>query len=108
MKLSVEEALARGVAAQKQGRLQEAEQVYKAVLQAVPDNAEANYNLGLLAASVHKFHVACFYFKGAIDASPEKPEYWVGYIEALIDDGQVEQARKPFLAVQIKTLHPLI
>ena len=106
MKLSVEEALARGVAAQKQGRLQEAEQVYKAVLQAVPDNAEANYNLGLLAASVHKFRVACFYFKGAIDASPEKPEYWVGYIEALIDDGQVEQARKTISSCSNKDIAP--
>ena len=83
-----------GGTAQEEGRLQEAEQVYKAALQALPDNAQANYNLGILAASMHKFHVACLYFKGAIDASPETSAYWAGYIEALIDDGQVEQAKR--------------
>jgi predicted TPR repeat methyltransferase len=46
--LSLDEALALGVRLQKTGRLPEAEQVYRAILAAVPDHVEALHFLGLV------------------------------------------------------------
>ena len=54
MELTISEALQRGVAAHKEGKLQEAEKFYRSILQSQPQNADANHNLGVLAVGVGK------------------------------------------------------
>ena len=63
MKLTVEQAMQKAVAAHSQGKLQEAEQFYSAILQSLPTHPEANHNLGLIAVSVKKVEVALTFFK---------------------------------------------
>lgn len=47
--LTLDAALEQAVAHQQAGRLHDAEQLYRAILQAAPDQPDANHNLGLLA-----------------------------------------------------------
>ena len=54
MELTTEEALAKGVAAHKEGNLQEAERLYRAILQSQPAHPDANHNLGLIAVSCNQ------------------------------------------------------
>ena len=53
-KQEFDEALQQGVAAHKEGRLQDAEGSYMAILESQPAHPDANHNLGVLAVSVNK------------------------------------------------------
>ena len=54
MELTVDQALQQGIAAHQEGKLQDAERLYRAILQAQPKHPDANHNLGLLAVAVDK------------------------------------------------------
>ncbi|MDP4796381.1 MAG: tetratricopeptide repeat protein [Rhodospirillales bacterium] len=71
MELTVEQALRQGVAAHEEGNLQEAERIYRAILQSQPLHPDANYNLGVLAVSVNKTVAALPLFKTALEANPK-------------------------------------
>ena len=58
MKVTIAQALERGVTAHKEGKLQEAEKLYRAILQSQPQHPDANHNLGVLAVSVNRTDVA--------------------------------------------------
>ena len=58
MELTIEQAMQQGVTAHKEGKLEEAEQLYRAILQSQPKHPDANHNLGILAVSVNKADVA--------------------------------------------------
>jgi len=94
MELTIEQALQQGVAAHKEGKLQEAERLYKAILQAQPAHPDANHNLGLLAVSVNKADVALTLFKAAVEANPKVEQFWLSYINALVKDNQFKDANK--------------
>ena len=93
MKLTIEQALQHGLAAHKQGKLQDAERLYQAILQSQPTHADANYNLGLIAVSLNKVALALPLFKTAIDTFPEIEQFWLSYIDALIKENQLETAK---------------
>ena len=48
MELTVEQALQKGIAAHKEGKLQDAERLYRAILQSQPKHPDANHNLSLI------------------------------------------------------------
>ena len=70
MKLTIEQALQQGVAAHKEGKLEEAERLYRAILQSKPLHPDANHNLGVVAVSVNKADLALPLFKAALEANP--------------------------------------
>ena len=88
MQLTIKEALQRGVTAHKEGKLQEAERMYRSILNAQPTHPDANHNLGVLAAGVDKTKEALPYFKAAVEANPEGEQFWISYINALIKEKQ--------------------
>ena len=94
MELPVENALQRAVAAHKEGKLQEAERLYRAILQSQPSHPDANHNLGLLAVSVNKAETALPFFRKAIEANPKIEQFWLSYIETLIKVRQIENAKQ--------------
>jgi len=94
MKLTIEQALQQGVAAHKEGRLQEAERLYHAILQAQPAHPDANHNLGVIAVSVNKAEAALPFFKTALEANPKIEQFWLSYIDALIREKQFENAKQ--------------
>ena len=63
MELTIEQALQLGIAAHKKGNLQEAERLYRVILQSQPDHPDANHNLGVLAAESTKLMWHYHYLK---------------------------------------------
>ena len=71
MELTIKQALQQGITAHKEGKLQEAERLYRAILQSQPAHPDANHNLGVLAVSVNKAEAALPLFKTALKANPD-------------------------------------
>ena len=94
MELTIEQALQQGVAAHKEGKLQDAERLYRAILQSQPAHPDANHNLGVLAVSVNKADAALPLFKTALEANPKIEQFWLSYIDALIKEQHFENAKK--------------
>jgi len=94
MKLTVEQALQQGIAAHKEGKLQDAERAYQAILQSQPKHPDANHNLALLAISVNQIEAALPLFKTALDVNPNVEQFWMSYIDALVKNSQVKDAKQ--------------
>ena len=94
MELTIEQALQQGIAAHKEGKLQDAERLYRAILQSQPAHPDANHNLGVLAVSVDKADTALPLFKAALEANPKIEQFWLSYIDALIKEQQIEDAKQ--------------
>ena len=94
MELTTEQALQQAIAAHKEGKLQEAEHLYRSILQSQPAHPDANHNLGVLTVSVNKAKAASPLFKIALEANPKIEQYWLSYIDALISEKQFESARQ--------------
>lgn len=93
MEMTIEQALQTAVEAHKAGKLQDAEVLYRAVLQAQPNNPDANHNLGVLAVSLNKTEAALPLFKIALEANPTQGQFWLSYVDALIKEKQFDNAR---------------
>jgi tetratricopeptide (TPR) repeat protein len=93
MELTIEQALQRGVAAHKEGKLEEAERLYRVILQPKPLHPDANHNLGVIAVSVNKVELALPLFKTALEANPKIEQFWLSYIDALIKENQLKTAK---------------
>ena len=89
MELTIEQAMQQGVAAHKKGKLQDAERLYRAILQSQPAHPDANHNLGLIAVSVNKTDAALPLFKTALEANPKTEQFWLSYIDALVKANQL-------------------
>jgi thioredoxin-like negative regulator of GroEL len=94
MELTIEQALQQGVAAHKEGKLQEAERLYRVILQSQPEHPDANHNLGVLAVSVNKAEAALPLFKTALEANPKIEQFWLSYIDVLIKEQQFDNAKQ--------------
>ena len=93
MELTIEQALQQGIAAHKEGKLQDAERLYRAILQSQPLHPDANHNLGVLAISVNKAGAALPLFRTALEANPKIEQFRLSYIDALIKEKQFDNAR---------------
>ena len=94
MELTIEQALQQGVAAHKEGKLQDAERLYRAILQSQPAHPDANHNLAVLAVSVNKADVALPLFKTALEANLMIELFWLSHIDALIKEKQFDNAKQ--------------
>jgi predicted TPR repeat methyltransferase len=94
MELTIEQALQQGITAHKEGKLQDAERLYRAILQSQPLHPDANHNLGVIAVSFNKADVALPLFKTALDANPKIEQFWLSYIDALIKEKKFDNAKK--------------
>ena len=94
MELTIEQALQQAVDAHKAGKLQNAERLYRAILQAQPKHPDANHNLGVLAVSMNKAEYALPFFSTALEANPSQGQFWLSYIDALIKVEQFDNAKE--------------
>jgi len=85
-------ALRQAVAHHQAGRLQEAEQLYRAILQAQPYQPDANHNLGVLAGQVGQHAAALPFLKTALSMNPAHGQYSLSYAGALLTNGQAGEA----------------
>ena len=94
MELTVDQALQQGVAAHGEGKLQDAERLYRAILQTQPKHPDANHNLGVLAVAVGKPLEAIPFFKLALEANPKIEQFWLSYIDVLITLERFDEAKR--------------
>jgi tetratricopeptide (TPR) repeat protein len=86
-------ACANAMQLQISGQLDLAEQLYRAILQAAPQHAAANYCWGMLQVQLRRPSDALPYLKAALEAQLQMPDYWLGYLEALTLLGRSDAAR---------------
>ena len=94
MKPTIEQSLQKAVKAHKEGRIEDAERLYKSILLVQPTHPDANHNLGVLAVSVNKIGPALPLLKTALEANPKVEQFWLSYIDALIKAKQFNKAKK--------------
>ena len=94
MELTLEQLLRQGVAAHNLDNLEEAERLYRKILQSDPKHADANHNLGIIAVSMNQSGIALPLFKRAVGANPNIELYWQSYIGALITEHQFDNAKQ--------------
>ena len=94
---TLDEALAQALAKARQcheaGQLRAAEELYRAILQAQPGHAAANHGLGLLEVERAQPSAGLPHFIAALEADPQSPHHWLGYVDALLRSGQAALAR---------------
>lgn len=71
------------------GELEQAALLYQEVLNIQPDNAEANYCLGIVEFNLNGVHTALQHLEKAVQCKPEDEQYWVTYIDALMRSADV-------------------
>lgn len=91
--LTIEQAFQQAIEHHQASRLQDAERLYRAILQAQPNHPDANHNLGVLAVQVKQPVASLPHFKAALEANPNHEQYWLSYIDTLLAVGSVEEAQ---------------
>ena len=91
--MTLAQALQQGISAHREGKLQDAERLYRAILQAQPDHPDANHNLGVIAVSVGKPDEAIPLFKLALESNPKVKQFWLSYIDVLVNAQSFGEAR---------------
>jgi tetratricopeptide (TPR) repeat protein len=94
MELTVDQALQQGVAAHKEGKLQDAERLYRAILQAQPNHPDANHNLGVLAVAAGKPIEAIPLLKLALETNSQIEQFWLSYIGVLMTVERFDEAKR--------------
>jgi tetratricopeptide (TPR) repeat protein len=92
--LPLDLALQQAVAHHQAGRLHEAEQLYRAILQAQPRHAEANHNLGTIACQVGQHAAGLPYLQAALSINPNHEQFLLSCTNALLATGRVQEAQQ--------------
>ena len=69
MEFPIKQALQQGVAAHREGKLEDAERFYRTIIESQPLHPDANHSLGILAVSVNQIAEAIAVFKTALKNS---------------------------------------
>jgi predicted O-linked N-acetylglucosamine transferase (SPINDLY family) len=71
------------------GEVNDARALFEAILEAMPNHPDANYNLGVVKVQTGYAAEAVPHFEVALGSSPANGQYWVAYINALFESDQV-------------------
>jgi predicted Zn-dependent protease len=94
LELTIEQAFQQAVNAHNGGKEQDAERLYRAILQSQPLHPDANHNLGVLAVSLDETDAALLLFKTALKANPEIEKFCFSYINALVKNNELKDAKQ--------------
>ena len=110
MELTIKEALQRGTEAHKNGKLEDAERFYRAILKSQPNHPDANHNIGVIAITLNKPDLALPFLKNALDFNPKIEQFWLSYIKALIQKNEIEIAKQTIEKAQNQGIlfHPTL
>jgi thioredoxin-like negative regulator of GroEL len=75
MDLYIKQTLQQAITAHKEGKVQDAECFYRAILKSEPNHADANHQLGLLTVSANKVDMALPMLKIALEANPKSEQF---------------------------------
>lgn len=76
----------------RDGRLDVAEEMYRAILEVEPAHADANHNLAVIALEVGHASGSLPFFQRALSGEPGNWQYWLSYFDALLQAGERKQA----------------
>ena len=96
VEISINEALNQAIVAQKAGHFQKATSYYMAILEGTPDHPDANHNMGVLVYTTGNVDQAIEFFENAIKGNANIPQYWLSYINMLIEQNRLDEAKKTF------------
>src|SRR5580658_6700382 len=74
------------------GDLDQAEKLYRTVLEADPRHAAASYCIGMLKVQRQQPAEGLPHLLAALESNPETFDYWLGYLEALLQAGRTDEA----------------
>lgn len=86
-------AVRKGLAHLDAGRIENAERLFRSVLDSEPKHPEANHALGTLTVRQGHPQSALSYLGAALLANPQQSQYWLSYAEALLLSGAAGDAR---------------
>ncbi|MDR3483157.1 MAG: tetratricopeptide repeat protein [Burkholderiaceae bacterium] len=86
--LPIDDVLQQAIAHHKAGRFQEAERLYRAILQVQSGHPDASHNLGVIAAQVGRHTAGLPLLKAAFLSNPLHERYALSYAEALLATGR--------------------
>jgi predicted O-linked N-acetylglucosamine transferase (SPINDLY family) len=89
---TIPEALTIALQHHRAGRLQEAETIYRQILQVEPNHADALQLLGMIAHQAGRHDVAADYLRQAIKHNPQGPHYYSNLGAILQAQGKLEDA----------------
>jgi predicted O-linked N-acetylglucosamine transferase (SPINDLY family) len=92
LSLGLEQLLQVALGHQKEGQLPEAEYLLKAILEIQPAHPQANHALGISLKLTSSPSASLSNFAAALKASPLEEQYWVSYLDTLIEAGETETA----------------
>ena len=93
MKLTTDQILQKAITAHQEGKLEEAERLYREILEIEPTHPDANHNLGVLSVYLGKTAYALSLFKTATEVNPNTKQFWISYSDALIKEKKFEEAK---------------
>ena len=102
MKLTNEQLLEKGSANLKEGKTEEAESNYQAILKTDPKHPHANHNLGVLLCTYNKLgklKASIPLLKIATEVNPENAQFWMSYGNALYNTKKINDAEVSFRKV---------
>jgi tetratricopeptide (TPR) repeat protein len=83
--------LHRAISHHQAGRLKQAEQAYRTLLQAQPNHPDACHYLGILHLRQGHWGQAGGLLKRALEANPAAGQYWLSFLDYLLQAGLLEQ-----------------
>ena len=87
------EAWERANAAFREGRLGDAERLCRIILQEYPNHPLANFSLGQASVAAGRPNESLRFFESALQHAPNHLRFWQGYVDALLQCHQFDQAR---------------
>lgn len=94
--VSLQEALRIAIQHHQAGQLPQAEAIYRQILQAQPEHADALHLLGVIALQVGQHGVAAELIGKALRLAPNSPDFHGNFGEALRGLGRLEEAATSF------------
>lgn len=91
---TIDQDLQQAITHQQAGELQKAGEIYRTILQDHPNHPDANFNMGVVAVLMKQPAAGLPYFLAALEADTSSGKYWLNYIDALFQSGQLEDARQ--------------
>ena len=92
MELTLSEVFKTAIEAHQSGQAEKAKGLYEAILKVKPNHPKANHNLGLLVASSGQLKLALSFFNTALKANPNIDQFWLSYIDILIQLKRIDDA----------------
>lgn len=90
--MTIHEVLQKAIEAHKTSKLQDAERLYRTILQVQVNHPDANHNLGVLAVQAGKPEEGLPYFKLALETNPKVDQFWISYVDTLTKLGKIDEA----------------